>query len=161
MREPPIEPGQRQVHGGIAIEKRKRAFLLAEGHRKSLMAWVRGRRLPKGRYETLVLITMLARLQRDWLLQSEPRPARDQDEERVVRECAFWARPWGIAFLVDLGSELDRLEQAVKASARWLPPRARARAQEGARQRFESIAAEIGAPSRSAGALGAEEAGAE
>ena len=129
---------------------RKQAFLLLEGERRSLAAHLRPAWRPRGRYEDLSLVIMLARLERDWLSQSGPRPVggdplgvqRNQPRSRL----AGWAMPWGAAPRTKLEADIDHMGDALKRLGRWLPRRTVAKAERGARRRLANIATGLQEP---------------
>ena len=138
----------RRALDDTSIAARKQAFLLLWKRRTSLRAELRQHGHLKGRYEDLFLITLLARLERDWLTQPlpssrGPRGPRAGDGERLELGVAEWAQPWGVAFLTALHSDLYNLEEAVKRLGKWLPPRPRMAAERRARERLERIEAEL------------------
>src|SRR5687767_3456492 len=92
---------------------RKRTFLLLEGERRSVAAHLRPAWRPRGRYEDLNLVIMLARLERDWLGQ----------------RLADWAMPWGAAPRTKLEADIDHTADALKRLGRWLPTQTIAKAE--------------------------------
>ena len=122
---------------------RKRAFLLLEGERRSLAAHLRPAWRPRGRYEDLSLVIMLARLERDWLSQSRPRPGA----LAVTRSrLAGWAMPWGAAPRTKLETDIVHMGDALKRLGRWLPRRTVAKAERRARRRLAIIATGLQEP---------------
>jgi hypothetical protein len=130
-----------------SIAARKHAFLLLDRERSSLSARRRAPWHLLGRYEDLYLVTMLTRLERDWLSQPKPRlpggdfpsPAGDQ----FARGVAEWAKPWRLAPLMKLDTDVHRLEGALMRSRRWLSPLAVAEAERSARKRLEEITTQL------------------
>lgn len=112
---------------------RKRAFLLLEGERGSLAAHLRPAWRPRGRYEDLSLVIMLARLERDWLSQSG-------------RRLAGWAMPWGTAPRTKLEADITHMGDALERLGRWLPKRTVAKAERGARRRLAVVATGLQEP---------------
>lgn len=112
---------------------RKRAFLLLEGERGSLAADLRPAWRPRGRYEDLSLVIMLARLERDWLSRSGPRPAG-------------WTMPWGTAPRTKLETDIVHMGDALERLGRWLPRRTVAKAERRARRRLAIIATGLQEP---------------
>jgi hypothetical protein len=125
---------------------RRRAFLLLDRERASLKARLRDWWHPLGRYEDLCLITMLTRLERDWLTRAVPRlqgSDRHADGEMIGRGIAEWAGPWSLAPIPRLDADARRFELALGRLARWLSPVAVAGAERSARERLERISAEL------------------
>jgi hypothetical protein len=131
-------------------------LLLLDRERRSL-AGTRRRRWRLGRrYEDLSLRLMLGRLERHWL--SEQAPSRLSEGPLAgpgdaARGLAEWARPWGVAPRMKLDAGMARTHLALRRLGRWLPPRAIARAEARARDRFEAIAARMLGPGPHARAL--------
>ncbi len=129
---------------------RKQAFLLLEDERRSLAAHLRPAWRPRGRYEDLSLVIMLARLERDWLSQSGPRSVggdplgiqRNQPRSRL----AGWALPWGAAPRTKLEADIDHMGAALTRLGRWLPRRTVAKAERGAGRRLAIIATGLQEP---------------
>ena len=141
-----MNPGR--VLNGASIAARKQALLLLAEHRQALRAKLRHHGHVKSRYEDLFLVTLLARLERDWLTQPlapthESRGPIATDEPRSYSGVAEWAQPWGVAFLATLQAELYHLEESVKRLGNWLPPRPRMAAENRARERLERITADL------------------
>jgi hypothetical protein len=134
---------------GASIAARKRALLVLAEHRQSLQAKLRHHGHVKSRYEDLFLVTLLARLERDWLTQPLA-PSHEShgliagDERRPYSGVAEWAQPWGVPFLATLQADLYHLEDSVNRLGNWLPPRPRMAAEHRARERLERITAELG-----------------
>jgi hypothetical protein len=130
-----------------SIAARKHAFLLLDRERALLSARRRGPWHLLGRYEDLCLVTMLTRLERDWLSQPKPRlPGRDYPScagDQFERGVAEWAKPWRTAPLMKLDADVHRLEGALMRSGRWLSPLAVAEAERGARERLEEITTQL------------------
>ncbi len=142
--EPGRGPGVRDRYSSLAA--RKRAFLLLDRERASLKARLRAWWHPLGRYEDLCLITMLTRLERDWLTQPTPRlrgSDRQGDGDMIGRGVAEWAGPWRLAPMTGLDVDARRFERALGRWGRWLSPPVVADAQRSARERLERIRSEL------------------
>jgi hypothetical protein len=128
---------------------RKRAFLVLEGERRWLAAHLRPPWRPRGRYEDLSLVIMLARLERDWL----SRPPRlvggeghSADRHQPGNRLAGWAMPWGAAPRTKLEADIDHLGDTQAKLGRWLPRRTVAVAEGTARLRLAVITAGLQEP---------------
>src|SRR3954470_9974476 len=116
-------PGPRDRYSSLAA--RKRAFLLLDRERASLKARLRAWWHPLGRYEDLCLITMLIRMERDWLTQPTPRLRegdRQGDGDMTGRGGAEWAGPWRLAPMTRLDADARRFERALGRWGKWLSP---------------------------------------
>jgi hypothetical protein len=137
-------PGGR-IHSSDATKKR--AFLLLEEERRSLAAELRPFWRPKGRYEDLSLVMMLARLERDCLSRPRSVPQRSEhlaaDGDQAGRRLADWAEPWGAAPRTKLETDLGRIDGALEQLGRWLSARTVAKARSRARQRLDAITAHM------------------
>jgi hypothetical protein len=133
-------PGGR-IHSSDATKKR--TFLLLEEERRSLAAELRPFWRPKGRYEDLSLVMMLARLERDCLSQPRSVPqAREYPRsggDLAGHRLADWAEPWGAAPRTKLETDLGRIDGALEQLGRWLSARTAAKARSRARQRLDAI----------------------
>ena len=142
------ERGRKPARGGgdSALAVKKRAFLLLDRERASLKTGLRARWQPLNRYEDLYLVTMLTRLERDWLFQPRQR-IRGGDlsisGDPFGREVAEWAKPWQLAPLSKLDADLGGLERALKQHVRWLSPLATLEAERRAGARFEEITSQL------------------
>jgi hypothetical protein len=120
---------------------------LLEVERRSLIAHLCPLWRPRGRYEDLSLVMMLARFQRDWLSQEEPRLEGVGHEranvDRPGDRLADWALPWGVPPRVRLEAHIDRVESALNKLGRWLPRRTVAKAEGRARQRMTAITTQL------------------
>ena len=142
--EPGRGPGPRDGYSSLAA--RKRAFLILDRERASLKARLRAWWHPAGRYEDLCLITMLTRLERDWLTQPTPRlrgSDRQGDGEIMGRGIAEWAGQWRLAPMTRLDADARRFERALGRLGKWLSAPAVAGAERSARERLERISSEL------------------
>jgi hypothetical protein len=129
-----------------SVSARRRAFLLLDRERASLRARRRAPWRPLGRYEDLCVVSMLTRLERDWLFQPSPRPPRGDPSRRgepFGRGVADWAKPWRLSPLTTLEADARRLEGARRRCGKWLSPLGMAEGERRARERLERITSQL------------------
>jgi DNA uptake protein ComE-like DNA-binding protein len=93
------------------------------------------------RYENLLLIKMVTRLQRDYLKEPNPGSKRSGGVAGAEFGIADWARPWGPTFLLQFQADLNVFDQQLRSSRRWLSVAGRGAAQARAAERFASLTA--------------------
>jgi len=137
--EPDAKPHQRiswrrgdpRLQSSRRAQSLARTFLLLEAQLDSLNTRASRYRRPRRRYEDLCLATAVRRVQRDWLVATT-------DSE--------WTAPSAKASLL-FATKLELARQSVELARarRWLSKDARREAEARARERFETIAAELAA----------------
>jgi hypothetical protein len=143
--EPGRSLGPRDRYSSLAATKR--AFLLLDKERASLKVRLRSPWHPLGRYEDLCLITMLTRLERDWLTQPTSRvrggDRHPKDGDTLGRGVAEWAKPWRLAPLTTLDTDVRRFDGSMRRLGKWLSPLAMVGAERSARERLERIRSQL------------------
>ena len=144
------DPAQRQGAGSPSVRARRRSFLFINECRARLAAQSDGRGSLMRRYESLRLLTMITRFERECLRVANAPESRgsnggdDPDPGPQEQEAlAEWARPWGWACLLELDSSLSDDNETLRRLRRRLSRSALSEAEARAEERFRAIVSEL------------------